>query len=600
MNNSTAKAKPKMTVKNGVVYGDALSAQEKKRIVMQKKKDRKAKKVRKSAQQTIPYVEMCRDGICKVKSRLYTKSIAFEDINYQLAQNEDKTAIFENWCDFLNYFDSSIFVQLSFINQKASLNEFRKRINIPAQEDAFNDIRSEYSGMLQSQLTKGNNGLVKRKYITFGIEADSLRTAKPKLERMLGAEAQYCRMEQELQSYLDTYESTHNYDEYHFDLDDIEHDPYVLISILSALHEGEFTLDEVQGTLQMLFEKQYILTEEVIVETRYRTETDTWTDADGNTHTETYRVPYDYYICNVKLENFNLSHVPVYIMGQEQLSILKNLVYTGTLVSRKMKSCGVGSKRRVVNEPIIVEGTHEAIISKEDFELAQKVIRGGGRNPTRKQHDYPLKGLVRCGNCKRAMTRRKNKAGIRYFQCIHSVNNGNTDCPVGRSFPEMDIEKVVFHALTQFLALAQKEAIQNREVGDLRKSAIKECADKIRTLQKQNEQHKASKLRLYEKYAAGSITKEAYIQQKATADVKIAENDGVIQRSHERMKELDSETACSDEKLDAVCEQYADCKALTHELTHTFISAVYIYDLDNIEIVWKFKDFLTTSEGEAK
>ena len=184
MNNSTAKAKPKMTAKNGVVYGDALSAQEKKRIVMQKKKDRKAKKVRKSAQQTIPYVEMCRDGICKVNSRLYTKSIAFEDINYQLAQNEDKTAIFENWCDFLNYFDSSIFVQLSFINQKASLNEFRKRINIPAQEDAFNDIRSEYSGMLQNQLTKGNNGLIKKKYITFGIEADSLRTAKPKLERI--------------------------------------------------------------------------------------------------------------------------------------------------------------------------------------------------------------------------------------------------------------------------------------------------------------------------------------------------------------------------------------------------------------------------------
>ena len=247
-----------------------------------------------------------------------------------------------------------------------------------------------------------------------------------------------------------------------------------------------------------------------------------------------------------------------------------------------------------------IEGTHEAIVSKEDFELAQKVIRGGGRNPTRKQHDYPLKGLVRCGNCKRAMTRRKNKAGIRYFQCIHSVNNGNTDCPIGRSFPEMDIEKVVFHAIAQFLALAQKEAVQNREVGDLRKSAIKECADKIRILQKQNEQHKASKLRLYEKYAAGSITKEAYIQHNAATDTKIAENDEAIQRSHERMKELDSETSCSDEKLDAVCDQYADCKALTYELTHAFISAVYIYDLDNIEIVWKFKDFLNTSEGEAK
>ena len=285
------------------------------------------------------------------------------------------------------------------------------------------------------------------------------------------------------------------------------------------------------------------------------------------------------------------------------IRILQDETYTGTLVQGKQTTPHFKLKEREdkpSSEWIRVEGTHEAIISKEDFVLAQNVIRGGGRNPTRKQHDYPLKGLVRCGNCKRAMTRRKNKAGIRYFQCIHSVNNGNTDCPIGRSFPEMDIEKVVFHALTQFLALAQKEAIQNREVADLRKSAIKECADKIRTLQKQNEQHKASKLRLYEKYAAGSITKEAYIQQKAAADVKIAENDGVIQRSHERMKELDSETACSDEKLDAVYDQYADCKALTYELTHAFISAVYIYDLDNIEIVWKFKDFLTTSEGEAK
>ena len=151
-------------------------------------------------------------------------------------------------------------------------------------------------------------------------------------DAMLGAEAQYCQMEQELQRYLDTYESTHSYDEYHFDLDDIEHDPYVLISILSALHEGEFTLDEVQGTLQMLFEKQYILTEEVIVETRYRTETDTWTDADGNTHTDTYQVPYDYYICTVTLENFNLSHVPVYIMSEEQLGMYAT--YMATLGNR--------------------------------------------------------------------------------------------------------------------------------------------------------------------------------------------------------------------------------------------------------------------------
>ena len=151
-------------------------------------------------------------------------------------------------------------------------------------------------------------------------------------DAMLGAEAQYCRMEQELQSYLDNYEGTHDYDEYHFDLDDIEHDPYVLISAITALHGGEWTIGEVGGTIQMLFDKQYILTEDVEVETRYRTETDTWTDAEGNTHTDTYEVPYDYYICTVKLENFNLSHVPVYIMSEEQLGMYAT--YMATLGNR--------------------------------------------------------------------------------------------------------------------------------------------------------------------------------------------------------------------------------------------------------------------------
>ena len=166
------------------------------------------------------------------------------------------------------------------------------------------------------------NGLSSCSVIMDGVGSGIAASTYPSQDAdMLGAEAQYCEMEAELQRYLDTYESTHDYDEYHFDLDTIEHDPYVLISMITALHQGEWTLDEVQGTLQMLFDRQYILTEDVVVETRYRTETDTWTDADGNTHTETYRVPYDYYICNVKLENFNLSHVPVYIMSQEQLSM---------------------------------------------------------------------------------------------------------------------------------------------------------------------------------------------------------------------------------------------------------------------------------------
>ena len=168
-------------------------------------------------------------------------------------------------------------------------------------------------------------------------------------EAMLGAEAAYVAMEQDLQNSLDNYESTHNYDEYHYDLDDIEHDPYVLISILSALHPGEWTLADVEDTLDMLFEKQYILTETVTTETRYRTETEIIErpkrdpetgefvlDEDGRQVMEEVEeeveVPYTYYICHIELENFNLSHVPVYIMSEEQLSMYA--VYISTLGNR--------------------------------------------------------------------------------------------------------------------------------------------------------------------------------------------------------------------------------------------------------------------------
>ena len=149
-------------------------------IIRQAKGDGKAH----TAQQTIPYIQMYPDGICKVTGRKYSKTVAFEDINYQLAQADDKTAIFENWCDFLNYFDASVSVQLSFINQGTQRGEAEKAVNIPAQEDAFNSIRTEYRDMLKNQLAKGNNGLVKAKYITFAIEADSLGAAKSRLARI--------------------------------------------------------------------------------------------------------------------------------------------------------------------------------------------------------------------------------------------------------------------------------------------------------------------------------------------------------------------------------------------------------------------------------
>ena len=129
-------------------------------------------------------MQMYPDGICRVTDKKYSKSVAFEDINYQLAGSDDKTAIFENWCDFLNYFDASVSVQLSFINQGTQREEAEKAIDIPPQDDAFNSIRSEYAGMLKKQLSKGNNGIVKHKYITFSIEADNPAAAKSRLSRI--------------------------------------------------------------------------------------------------------------------------------------------------------------------------------------------------------------------------------------------------------------------------------------------------------------------------------------------------------------------------------------------------------------------------------
>ena len=173
------------------------------------------------------------------------------------------------------------------------------------------------------------NGLSSCSVIMDGVGSGIAASTYPSQDAdMLGAEAQYCEMEAELQRYLDTYESTHDYDEYHFDLDTIEHDPYVLISMITALHQGEWTLDEVQGTLQMLFDRQYILTEDVVVEVRYRTVTRT--DSEGNGYD--VEVPYNYYICYVTLENFNLSHLPIYIMGEDQLS--RYALYMATLGNR--------------------------------------------------------------------------------------------------------------------------------------------------------------------------------------------------------------------------------------------------------------------------
>ena len=274
--------------------------------------------------------------------------------------------------------------------------------------------------------------------------------------------------------------------------------------------------------------------------------------------------------------------------------ILTSYVYTWgngrpqAKIRRRRFSENYFSKER---DWIIVEGMHEAIVSKEEFELAQAVIRGGEKNPKRNLRHYPLKGLVCCGNCKRALTRRKlrNEGGY-FYQCTYSMHDRDTECPVGERYSEAWIEDTAYKAIGQMLTLVEKKAVKEHEISKRRKSAISECADAIRDLQKQYEQLKAVKLRLYEKYTSGSITKAEYLKRKAETDAKMSENEEAIQQGHQRMQELDSEHPCSDERLDAVLGEYQKGEGLTYELAHALISAIYVHGHDSIEIVWKFKE----------
>lgn len=272
--------------------------------------------------------------------------------------------------------------------------------------------------------------------------------------------------------------------------------------------------------------------------------------------------------------------------------ILTRYSYTGATVGHVRSSAGVGLRKQAYVDKkdwIIVEGMHEAIVTKGEYEAAQAVIREAPRKTSVEPLAYPLKGLVRCGNCKRTMMRNKRKSGTS-FSCGHSFSDRNTECAVHEKYGEPELEQIVYNAIRQFVSLAEKENIQNRKVSSERKNAIGDCVTQLRKLQTLAEQLKSSKLRWYEKYTNGDISKPEYLKFKANIDKKLAENEEAQREAESRMEQLDSERTCSDDRLDAACRDFQKSRQITYELAHAFIKAIYVYPDDRVEIEWKFKD----------
>lgn len=261
--------------------------------------------------------------------------------------------------------------------------------------------------------------------------------------------------------------------------------------------------------------------------------------------------------------------------------ILAKPVYTGATVGHAMKIAALLSKKRVKADKsdwIVVEDMHEPIVTKSEFEAAQKAIRKEEKKAPRKISDYPLQGFVRCGNCKRAM-RRRTWNGKAYFTCMNSMQDSDTECAVGEHYDENVLERVAFNAIKLFIQLAEHKHVQRKQSAEKHKSDV----DKVKRLQSQAEQLKAAKLRLYEKYAADKISREEYLKAKAELDDKLSKNEREVKEAM-----FDSPKSDVDTRLIEVCNRSKGVEKLTHDLAHAFIKAIYVYPDDRVEIEWKF------------
>ena len=287
------------------------------------------------------------------------------------------------------------------------------------------------------------------------------------------------------------------------------------------------------------------------------------------------------------------------------LNILHQYEYTGALVGRKRYKASLHEKRTVPQDKadwIIYEGAHDAIISKEDFDRAQEAIRQRPRRARGPAQEYPLKGLLKCGNCHRTLSRIHSSAGY-YYRCTKSKADENSDCPKGKLFTEKEIEGIVFRAVKQMLAVCQERRAQKSALVLTRRERIAACVADLQRLQQEQERYKQEKLRAYENFSGGTLSKDAYLKQRAEIDSKLSEVKSEQDSQEQLLTELERMAFQNSAREDDVFTTYAGATELTAELAGTFIKEVLVSSPTEIEIVWKFRDvfegYTDTNEEEV-
>ena len=274
------------------------------------------------------------------------------------------------------------------------------------------------------------------------------------------------------------------------------------------------------------------------------------------------------------------------------LNILHQYEHTGALVGRKRYKASLHEKRTVPQDKadwIIYEGAHDAIISKEDFDRAQEAIRQRPRRARGPAQEYPLKGLLKCGNCHRTLSRIHSSAGY-YYRCTKSKADENSDCPKGKLFTEKEIEGIVFRAVKQMLAVCQERRAQKSALVLTRRERIAACVAELQRLQQEQERYKQEKLRAYENFSGGTLSKDAYLKQRAEIDSKLSEVKSEQDSQEQLLTDLERMAFQDSAREDDVFTAYAGATELTAELAGTFIKEVLVSSPTEIEIVWKFRD----------